>query len=169
MQGSQRCFGVILAFTQRFRVAVPGPADTLLQSGWGAGAAAALWWRWNSPARQQCYLVQQHKGNPCRHGHCCCPAELRHQGTGLAPSQQNAFPPTVAGGHFCGISFPVCLSRVTNPHQGSRRGGMCLCIECKAFLVDTQQGLPSLDPALVYRAHCPKCIPSDSSPTFYAL
>lgn len=73
---------------------------------------------------------------PCRHGHCCCPAELRHQGTVLA------FPLTVAGGHFCGISFPVCLSRVANPHRVLRRGGTCLCIQCKRFLWTPNKALP---------------------------
>lgn len=94
---------------------------------------------------------------PCRHGHCCCPTELRHQGTVLA------FPPTVAGGHFCGISFPVCLS---GSPSGFEKGWHVSLCSMQAFLMDTQQGLPSLAPALVYRAHCPKCVPSDSSPTF---
>lgn len=70
-------------------MAVPGPAAALLQSGWGSRCWPALQWRRNSPARQQRCLVQQHRGNPCRHGHCCCPAELRHQGAGLVPSQQS--------------------------------------------------------------------------------
>lgn len=70
---------VILAFTQRFRVAVP---DELLQSGWGAGAAPALQWRRNSPVRQQWCLVQQHKGNSGS-------AVGTPAGTGTAAAQQN--------------------------------------------------------------------------------
>lgn len=143
---------------------MPGPAAALLQSGWGSRCCPALQWRRNSPARQQHCLVQQHRGNPCRHGHCCCPAELGHQGAGLVPSQQSL--PSICSWWPLLWDFIPCLPvQSSKPPSGPQEGGTCLCVECKAFLVDTQQGLPSLAPALVYRAHCPKCIPSDSSPT----
>lgn len=116
-------------------MAVPGPASCPASVRMGS-SCPALQWRRNSPGRQQ------HRGNPCRHGHCCCPAELRHQGAGLAPSQQRAFPPTVAGGHFCGISFPVCLSRAANPRQGLRRVARVCVLNARHFLWTPNKAFP---------------------------
>lgn len=143
-------------------MAVPGPARHPTSVRMGSRCCSCPLVEEAQPSQAAALPCSAAQGEPLEAWALLLPSRIML----LAPSQQSAFPPTVAGGHSCGISFPVCLSRVANPHQGLRRGGTYLCVECKAFLVDTQQGLPSLDPALMYRAHCPKCIPSDSSPTF---